>query len=180
MNKSVASSLALAGLFLGAGLAPADPALAQTNLTGRALAEVCLPYANRTRSFERAIRAARDLDFRRPADQRGQPIEEYASEIELVSRDGVWRIRLEEGSIEHGDTEVYAVSCSLSSTRASATELGALGRRAFNNDRYWSTEEGAPRQWERLGRNPEERRLQVEVLNSPGERPALRIRGLYF
>ncbi len=170
----------MVGLFLGASLTPATPALAQANLTGRALVDVCLPYANRTLSFERAIRAARDLEFRRPADQRSEPIEEYASEIDLVSRDGRWRIRLEEGSVEYGDSEVYAVTCSLSSINASANTLGDLGRRAFNNESYWSTEDGAPRQWERLGRNPEERRLQVEVVETPGERPALRIRGLYF
>ncbi|RZJ28902.1 MAG: hypothetical protein EON85_08010 [Brevundimonas sp.] len=179
MKTLVASSLAL-GLFIGAIAAPATPAMAQANLTGRVLAEICLPYANRSLSFERSIRAARDLEFRRPAEQRGQEIEEYASDIDLISRDGAWRIRLEEGSVEYGENEVYAVTCSLSSRRASANELASLGRLAFNDNRYWSTDGDAPRQWERLGRNPEERRLEVQVIEEEGQRPALRIRGLYF
>lgn len=179
MKTTVASSLAL-GLFISAASIPALPAAAQDNLTGRVLTEICLPYANRAQSFEKAIRAARDLRFRRPAEDRNTPLEEYASEVELISRDGAWRIRLEEGSIEYGDSEAYALSCSLSSNRASATELANLGRRAFRDERYWANDNENDRQWERRGRNPDERRLDVRVVESEGSRPALVIRGIYF
>lgn len=175
----VASSLA-AGLFAGAILAPTASAAAQANLTGQVLADICLPYAGRSMSFERSIRAARDLKFRRPADERGQAMDEYASDINLVSHDGAWRIRLEEGSVEYGDREAYYVSCLLSSPRASANELATLGRRAFADDRYWTPVEQGQNKWERRVRNPDERRLEVEVIEEPGQRPALRIRGLYF
>lgn len=175
----LASSL-IAGLLISFGSAVATPAAAQTNLTGRVLAEICLPYANRAQSFEKSIRAARDLRFRRPADERGVPLDEWASEVDLVSRDGTWRLHLEEGTIEFGDGEVYAVTCALSSTRASANELADLGRRAFRNERYWNTDQASPRQWDRRSANPDEYRLEVRVIEEPGERPALTIRGLYF
>lgn len=168
------------GLLISAASLPATPVAAQENLTGRVLAEICLPYANRAQSFEKAIRTAREMKFRRPANQRDMPLDEYASEIDLVSRDGTWRIRLEEGTVELGDSEVYAVSCSLSSTRASANELADLGRRAFRNERYWSTDQTAPNQWDRRTRNPDEFRLEVRVVEENGARPALAIRGLYF
>ncbi|RYJ00949.1 MAG: hypothetical protein EON47_12300 [Acetobacteraceae bacterium] len=168
------------GLFIGATVAPATPASAQDNITGRVVAEICLPYASRALSFEKAIRAARDMKFRRPADERGQPLEEYASEVNLVSRDGAWRIRLEEGTDENDERTPYYVSCALSSTRASATELADLGRRAFRDDRYWTMDETTPRVWDRRERRPEERRLEARVVEANGQRPALTIRGLYY
>ena len=167
---SLASSLLL-------GMVPA-PALAQDPLTARVLVDVCLPYAQRAKSFERAIRAARDLRFRRPHDDRA-PLEEWASEVEMVSPDGTWRLRLEEGSEEIGDAQAYAVSCSLSSTRTSARQLGNLGRRAFGDERYWATESDM-REWSRLTSRPDEYRLEVRVAEEDGERPRLIIRGLYF
>jgi hypothetical protein len=160
--------------------APATPAAAQQNLTNRVLVDVCLPYANRAQSFEKTIRAARELRFRRPADERGVPLEEFASEVKLVSLDGTWRLHIEEGTVEIGDAEVYAVTCALSSTRASARELADLGRRAFRNERYWTTDQTAPNQWDRRVRNPDERRLEIRIIEEHGERPALSIRGLYF
>lgn len=160
--------------------APATSVAAQdNNLPGRVLADICLPYANRAQTFEKAISAARNMRFRRPVGDNA-PLEEWASEINLVSFDGTWRLHLEEGTIEVGDGEAYAVTCALSSTRASATELADLGRRAFRNERYWTTDESAPRQWERRTARPEERRLDVRVVEENGQRPALTIRGLYF
>lgn len=179
MKAVLASSLA-AGLIFGMVTAPATPAMAQQHLTAQILTDVCLPYANRAKSFEKAIRAARDLEFRRPANERGQALDEYASEVNLVSRDGTWRVRLEEGSVAVGEVEVYAVTCTLSSTRASARELAELGRRAFRNEQYWTTDQTAPNQWDRRVRNPDERRLEVRVVEDNGQRPALTIRGLYF
>lgn len=179
MKAVVASGLA-AGLILGMAAAPATPAMAQQHLTAQVLTDVCLPYTNRSKSFEKALRAARDLHFRRPANERGEVVEEYASEMNLVSRDGTWRVRLEEGTVSVGDTDAYALTCTLSSTRASARELAELGRRAFHNERYWTTDQTAPNQWDRLVRNPDERRLEVRVVEENGERPALTIRGIYF
>lgn len=173
---------ALVAYSLAAGLAFAAapaPVAAQDILTARVLVEVCLPYANRQQSFEKAIRAARDLQFRRPMDDRA-PLDEWASEVELISRDGVWRVRLEENTIQVGEREAYAVTCSLSSRRASARELSDLGRRAFRNERYWMGDDGQLRAWDRRTSDPDARQLQVRVVEEPGERPALSIQGIYF
>lgn len=179
MKAFVASGLVM-GLIIGAASAPAVPATAEENLTGRVVADICLPYASRALSFEKAIRAARDLKFRRPYAERDAPLEEYASEVNLISNDGSWRIRLEEGTNEDDARSPYYLSCALSSTRASANELADLGRRAFRDDRYWTTEEATPRLWLRRERHPEERRLDARVVEQAGERPALTIRGQYY
>lgn len=155
----------------------AAPAAAQEMLVIRALTDVCLPYAGRSRSFEKALQAARDLEFRRPIGDNA-PLEEFASEVELVSSDGIWLLKLEEGTREEGDSEAYAVACTLSSRRASARELAQLGRRAFGNPERW-TLAGAGR-WDRRTRRPEESRMMVEVVERPDERPAMTITGLYY
>jgi hypothetical protein len=172
----VACSLAL-GLTLSAGPA----AVAQdTPFTARVLTEVCLPYANRQLSFEKAIRAARELHFRRPQNDRA-PLDEWASEINLISDDGVWRLRLEENTIDlDAERQAYAVTCSMSSSRASARELADFGRRAFRNERYWVIPEGDARAWDRRSPSPEEYQLQVRVTEGESQRPVLSIQGLYF
>lgn len=175
--KSVFATSAAAVLLLVPVPAPAGAS--DDLLTARVLVEVCLPYAQRSRSFERAISAARNLDFRRPVGDQA-PLEEWASEVDLVSRDGVWRLRIEEGTVEVGDGEAYANGCSLSSRRASANELGWLGRRAFGDERYWATEGRDGRTWTRRTSRPEEYRLEARVTEETGERPALVVRGLYF
>lgn len=174
--KSLVAYGLVAGLVFAATPAPVA---AQEVLTARVLVDVCLPYANRQQSFEKAIRAARDLRFRRPADDRA-PLDEWASEVEMVSRDGTWRLRLEEGSIQVGERDAYAVTCSLSSNRASARELSDLGRRAFRNERYWMSDDGELRAWDRRTSDPDIRQLQVRVVETPGARPALSIQGIYF
>lgn len=175
--KSVSvSGLATALLFAMVAGSPAQAA--EPVLTARVLVEVCLPYAQRAQGFEKAIGAARDLDFRRPVADRA-PLDEWASEVELVSRDGVWRIRLEEGPVEVGDGEAYAVSCSLSSTRASRQELARLGRRAFGDERRWTTEAEDPPTWSRRTRF-EDVRLEALVRQGAADRPELVVRGLYF
>lgn len=176
MKLPVALWLA-AGLFSGA--IAVGPATAQSSLPGEVVANVCMPYANRARSFERSISTAREMKFRRPSEHRNIPLEDYASEIDMVLQDGGWRVRLEEGSIEYGDGEAYAVTCSLSSPRASLMELTTLARSLLRDERYWSSQPGT-RRWERLGRNSEERRLEVEVVATEGQRPTLVVRGLYF
>jgi hypothetical protein len=168
------------GLVAGLAFAAAPaPVAAQEILTARVLVEVCLPYANRQQSFEKSIRAARDLRFRRPSDDRA-PLDEWASEVELVSHDGVWRLHLEENSIQVGEREAYAVTCSLSSRQASARDLSNLGRRAFRNERYWVGDDGQLRAWDRRTSDPDVRQLQVRVVEEPGARPALSIQGIYF
>ena len=179
MQSILASSLA-ASLLVAAPPAPASPASpADDYLTARVLVDVCLPYAQRSRSFEKAIAAARELDFRRPVGDQA-PLDEWASEVTLVSRDGVWRLRLEEGSVDDGDRQAYGMSCSLSSRRASANQLTWLGRRAFNDPRRWSLEGEDARTWRRLVSHPDEYRLEAQVTDQAGELPALVIRGFYF
>lgn len=155
------------------------PVAAQNALAIRALVDVCLPYATRSLSFEKSIRAARLLDFRRPADNR-PPLDEWASTVDLISNDRNWRIRIEEGSREDGDAPVYAVSCSLSSRHASARELGTLGRRAFNNPAQWTVSPDNRWRWERRTRRPQEYRLAVEVTEPAEQLPTLTVTGFYY
>lgn len=155
------------------------PSAAQEAVTAGLLTEVCLPYANRAQTFERSIRAARDLEFRRPVADTA-PLDEWASEITMVSKDGAWRVRIEEGTVEHGDRSVYEAKCTISSSRASARELADLGRRAFRNPDYWTTPTDNARRWDRRSAYPEEYGLAVEVTETPGERPTLIVRGSYY
>lgn len=155
-------------------MAPAAPVAAQDVNPGEILARVCLPYAMRATSFEKAIRAARDLEFRFPHGS--QRLEEWASDVELVSRDGIWRVKLEEGTITEGDADVYSVSCSLSSSRASATELSRLIDRALRTDPRWV--QGDTARWLRA-RSSDETSLLIDVKEQEGRRPVLSAIGLY-
>ncbi len=155
----------------------APPAMAQEPFVVQALTDVCLPYASRSRSFEKAIQTARDLQFRRPIGDNA-PLEEFASEVELVSSDGVWRLKLEEGTRELGDSAPYAVACTLSSRRASSRDLSQLARRAFGNPERWTATNAS--RWDRRTRRPEESRMVVEVTERADERPAMSITGLYY
>jgi len=155
------------------------PAAAQDAVAVRALVDVCLPYATRSRSLEKSIRAARVLDFRRPVDDRA-PLDEWATEINLISNDGNWRIRIEEGSREDGAASVYAASCSISSRHASARDLGDLGRRAFNNPAQWTVSADNRWRWERRTRRPEEYRLSAEVAEPAEQLPTLTITGFFY
>lgn len=176
MKSILASSLA-ASLLLAA--TPAPGSTADDRLTARVVVDVCLPYAQRSKSFEKAVQAARDLDFRRLVGDQA-PLDEWASEVDLVSRDGVWRLRLEEGTVDHGDGQAYATACSLSSRRASANELTGLGRRAFGDPRRWDAEGEDARTWSRRVSRPDEYRIEARVTDEAGQRPTLVIRGLYF
>lgn len=175
--KSIIVSSLVASLLLAA--TPTPGSAADDRLTARVLVDVCLPYAQRSRSFEKAIQAARDLDFRRLVGDQA-PLDEWASEVDLVSRDGVWRLRLEEGTVDHGDGQAYATACSLSSRRASANELTWLGRRAFGDPRRWIAESEDSPTWNRRVSRPDEYRIEARVTDEAGERPALVVRGLYF
>jgi hypothetical protein len=155
------------------------PAFAQELLVVRTLTEVCLPYATRAQSFEKSIRAARDLGYRRPIGS-DAPLDDWASEIDLISNDGNWRIHIEEGTLEEGDSSVYAASCTMSSRHASARELTDLGRRAFSDPLRWSFSPDNPRRWERRTPRPDERRLSAEVAESADQLPTLTITGSYF
>lgn len=171
--KSVVCVAAASLCLIGA------PASSQEPLVARTLADICLPYATRGQSFEKSIRAARELGFRRPVGDNA-PIDDWASEIDLISRDGNWRIRIEEGTLEEGDGSVYAASCTMSSRHASARELADLGRRAFGDPERWSFSPDNPRRWERRTRRPNERRLSVEVVELADQRPTMKITGYYF
>lgn len=145
----------------------------------RMLTQVCLPYATRAQSFEKSIRAARDLDFRRPTGS-SAPLDDWASEIDLISDDGNWRLRIEEGSVEQGDSSVYAASCTISSRHASVRELAELGRRAFGDPARWSSASDNPRRWDRRTPRPEEYRLAVEVAEPVQKLPTMTITGFYY
>lgn len=173
MKSVVFCGLGAALILIGA------PAAAQDAVPAGLLTDVCLPYANRAQSFEKSIRAARELEFRRPVNDTA-PLEEYASEITMVSKDGVWRVEIEEGSVERDDRQAYEASCTISSSRASARELADLGRRAFRDPRYWSHDEGAPWRWDRHSAHPDEYGLTVEVSEQDGERPTMTVRGTYY
>lgn len=168
----------VSGLFAGL-LFSAAPAAAQDAVLARVLVDVCLPYANRSQSFEKSIRAARDLEFRRPAGD-GAPLEEWASEVDLISKDGTLRLRIEEGTIEEGERQIYAVGCVISSRRESARELADLSRRAFDNDRYWTSPQGNAWRWDRRTSRPEEYELAAEVAEHADNRPTLTIKGRYY
>lgn len=155
-----------------------SPATAQ-ELEARILTRVCLPYAARAQSFEKAIKAARDMGFRRPVGD-NEPLDDWASSIDLISGDGNWRIRIEEGSLEQDDNPAYAASCTISSRHASARELADLGRRAFGDPARWSTSPDNPRLWERRTRRPEEYRLAVEVAEPAQQLPTMTITGFYY
>lgn len=172
------SVVVVCGLAAGLSLT-AVPAAAQEWLAARTLTEVCLPYANRAQSFERSIRSARDLEFRRPVGDT-TPLDEWASEVDLVSRDGSWRLRIEEGSVERDGVPAYAASCTLSSHRTSARELADLGRRAFRNEEYWTRSSGDAWRWDRRHAHPDEYALTVEVSEQDGARPAMVVTGAYF
>jgi hypothetical protein len=171
-------SVVICSVFVGL-LLVATPVAAQEAVPAGLLTEVCLPYANRAQTFERSIRAARALKFRRPVNDTA-PLEEWASEITMVSRDGVWRVRIEEGTVERGERAPYEASCTISSSRASARELADLGRRAFRDSRYWTTPPGNAWRWDRRSANPDEYGLAVEVNEQAGDRPTMTVRGSYY
>lgn len=166
---------------LAAAIAAAAPAPAAANdlFAGFVVARVCLPYASRAATFEGAMRAAREMEFRRPAGDRA-PLEEWASEVEMVSKDGRWRLRLEEGTVEEDGVEVYAVTCGISSGLASGRELGQVARLVVGRNGNWTQRPDAPWRWERRMARPEEAALRLDVTESPGERPVLTARGLYY
>lgn len=171
-------SVVYCGLVAGL-LSIATPLAAQEAVPAGLLTEVCLPYANRAQTFERAIRAARELKFRRPVND-SAPLEDWASEVTLISSDGVWRVKIEEGSVERDDKPAYEASCTIWSSRASARELADLGRRAFRDPRYWTSPPDNAWRWDRRSAYPEEYGLAVIVSEQPGERPTMTVRGSYY
>jgi hypothetical protein len=171
-------SVAVFSLFAGL-LFMASPVAAQDAVPAGLLTEVCLPYANRAQTFERSIRAARELEFRRPVNDTA-PLDEWASEVTMVSSDGAWRVEIEEGSVERDQRPAYEASCTISSSRASARELADLGRRAFRDPRYWTTPPNNEWRWDRRSAYPEEYGLAVEVSEQPGQRPTMTVRGSYY
>ena len=158
--------------------APA-PVIAQENFAGFVVARVCLPYASRAKTFENAIRAAREMEFRRPAGDRAA-LEEWASEVELISKDGRWRLRIEEGTIEEDGVETYAVSCGVSSNMVSGRTLGLIARRMVGRSPLWLQQPETPWRWDRITTRSQEYSLRIDVTQAPGERPVLAARGFYY
>ena len=155
------------------------PAKAQEMFAGFVMARVCLPYATRAKTFEGAIRAARDMEFRRPAGD-DAPLEDWASEVELVSKDGRWRLRIEEGTVTVGDADVYQVSCGVWSGNASANELGRVARLVLDGSPLWSQAPDQPWRWDRRTARPAEFGLRIDVTDTPGTPPVLAARGSYY
>lgn len=163
--------------ILAVAAAPAS-VRAQDMFPSFALARICVPYATRADSLEEAIRTARGMEFRRPSGQIA-PIEEWASDIEMVSKDGTWRLRIAEGTVTRGEVDVYEVTCGLSSTRASARELSTAARLALRASPLWSQSEEEGR-WDRKTSDPEFYTVRVDVTETPGERPVLAATGSYY
>lgn len=162
-----------------AGAATPVPAGAQDIFAGFVLARVCLPYAGRAQSLEDAVQAAREMEFRRPsADQ--APLDDWASSVELVSKDGAWRVRIEEGTVTRDDIDVYTVTCGISSTRASARELRRVARLTLRDSANWTSAGEDAGRWDRRTQRPEEQALHVDIVEAPGQRPALVATGSYF
>jgi len=174
--KSVASAILAVVLMVAA--APA-PARAQDLFPGFVVSRVCLPYASRAKTFESAIRAARDMHFRRPSES-APPVDEWATEIELVSQDGRWRLRIEEGSVMEGEKDVYRVTCGLSANHASARELGQIVQLMLRGNAQWAPPAATPWRWDRITKNPTQYALRIDVTEEPGQNPVLAARGFYY
>jgi hypothetical protein len=155
------------------------PAAAQDLFPGFVVARVCLPYASRAKSLESAIRAARDMGFRRPIGDEA-PLEPWASEVEMVSRDGRWRLRIEEGTVLDSDAEVYSMACGLRSNMASARQLTRVAGLIVRSNPLWSERPENPGRWDRRTARPDEVAIRIDVTGNPGEPPVLAARGFYF
>lgn len=154
-------------------------ARAQEYFAGFVVARVCLPYASRAKTFEGAIRAARDMEFRRPAGDRA-PLEEWASSVEMISSDGRWRLRLEEGTVEEGGVEVYAVTCGVSSNLVGGRSLAQAARRMVGASPLWVQPSDAPWRWDRRTTRSTEYALRIDVTEAPDGPPVLAARGFYY
>lgn len=174
--KSVAYSILAAVVAVAS--APA-PATAQENLAAFVVARVCLPYASRAKTFEGAMRAARDMDFRRPAGDRA-PLEDWASEVEMISRDGRWRLRIEEGTVEDDGVAAYVVTCGVSSNLVGSRELGRMARLIVGRNPLWSQTPGTAWRWERRTPRPDEYAIHIDVTEGPDRRALLAARGVYY
>lgn len=174
--KSVASALVAAVLIVAS--APA-PARAQDLFAGFVVSRVCLPYASRAKTFESAIRAARDMNFRRPIAAT-EPVDEWATEIELVSQDGRWRLHIEEGTVTEGERDVYHVTCEVSSNQASARELSQVAQLMLRGNPQWAPPSAIPGRWDRITRNPNDYALRIDVTEAPGQNAVLAARGFYY
>lgn len=155
------------------------PASALDLFPGFVVARVCLPYASRAKTFESAMRAARDMEFRRPAGDR-RPLEEWASEVEMISRDGRWRLLIEEGTVEENGVEAYTLTCGVSSNLASGRELARVARRMVGGSPLWAEQPATPWRWDRRTTRSSEYALRIDVTEVPGQRPVLAARGVYY
>ena len=89
-------------------------------------------------------------------------------------------IRVLAQRVERDARQAYEASCVISSSRASARELADLGRRAFRDERYWTSPPDNAWRWDRRSAYPDEYGLAVEVREQAGERPTMTVRGSYY
>lgn len=174
--KCVASAVLAVVLMVVS--APA-PARAQDIFAGFVVARVCLPYVTRAKTFEGAIRSARDMKFRRP-NVAVEPVDEWATEIEMVSEDGRWRLHIEEGTVTEGEADVYQVTCAISSAQSSARELSQVAQLMLRGNPMWSQPEDAPWRWDRRTARPEQSALRIDITEQAGEHPVLAARASYY
>ena len=119
------------------------------------------------------------MEFRRPVGDTA-PLDEWASEVEMVSKDGRWRLRIEEGTVTEGDTDVYSVTCGVWSDRATTRELTRVAGLIVHGSPLWSQPPEQPGRWDRRTAHPDEIALRIDVTEKPGERPVLAARGSYY
>lgn len=173
----VLKSVSCLGLAAALALVPTTPATSQDIFGGFVLARVCLPYAGRVQSFEATLRAARDMEFRHSTGV--VPIDDWASEIELVSKDGAWWVTFGENTVMDGEREIYAVSCSIRSKRASARELSVVASMVLRRNENWTSSDPEARRWTRRITRPDAISLNVEVEDTGDGRPTLSATGSY-
>ncbi|WP_449500487.1 hypothetical protein [Brevundimonas sp.] len=149
-------------------------ARAQDAVATRVLAKVCLPYTTRSTSLEEAVEAARELDFRRP-NANARPLDPWASEAEMVSWDGSFRLVLSEGQVD----DDYSLDCVLSSRRASVGAFALTIDELLGNRRGWAPSDPQRRLWKRATQHADDPVISAVAGQGDDGRPALSVNGTY-
>ena len=98
----------------------------------------------------------------------------------MVSGDGRWRLRIEEGTVEENGVEAYAVTCGVSSNLVGSRTLAQVARRMVGTSPLWVQQAETPWRWERRTARSTEYSLRIDVTEAPGDRPVLAARGFYY
>lgn len=91
-----------------------------------------------------------------------------------MSREG-WRVKLSEGTETQNDQDVYVVTCTLTSVRASAQDLKASIDQALSRNPRWTR--GDTVLWERL--YSDNTRIVIDLVEDAGEQPKLTTTAIY-